>query len=103
MIKLCKAALRKFNKDPTIANLINCKLNRAKACKAIKEAKKDHWQKYFSKLHLTTKPKTVWEIIRKITGEHQCILLRGCISIIRDSTESYLLLQKVFIHEVVVK
>ena len=35
-----KAALRKFNKELTTSNLIEYKLQRAKACKTIKKKKK---------------------------------------------------------------
>ena len=43
-IRLRKAALRKFNKQPTTTNSNNFKLLRVKTRKLIKEAKKKSWQ-----------------------------------------------------------
>ena len=45
-IRLRKAALRKFNKQPTSTNLNDFNLLRAKTRKLIKEAKKKSWQNY---------------------------------------------------------
>ena len=43
-IHLRRAALRKFNTEPTTSNLISFKFHRANARKIIKEAKKKSWQ-----------------------------------------------------------
>ena len=56
-IRLRRAALRKFNTEPTTSNLISFKFHRANARKIIREAKKKSWQNYVSKL--TSNIKTV--------------------------------------------
>ena len=43
-IRLRRAALRKFNAEPTTSNLISFKFHRTNARKIIKEAKKKSWQ-----------------------------------------------------------
>lgn len=67
-IRLCKAVLRKFK--PTTNNVITYKLNRTKAHKAIKEAKKMTVAKNVSKINSATKLKSVW---KKIAGKYQRI------------------------------
>ena len=65
-----KATLRKFKKEPTTKNCIEYKQKRAKARKTINETKKKCWQEYISKINTSTKPKTIWKMIRKISGKH---------------------------------
>ena len=54
-ICLRKAALHKFNKQPTTTNLNDFKLLRAKTRKLIKEAKMKSWQNYVNQLGSSTK------------------------------------------------
>lgn len=70
-IRLRRAALKKFQKEPISSNLIKYKENRASARRVIKAAKKECWQKYVGKLNSSSKPKAVWEMIGKIAGKHQ--------------------------------
>lgn len=56
-IRLRKAVIRKFK--PTTNNLVNYKLNRAKAHKAIREAKKGLLPKICQKINSATKLKSV--------------------------------------------
>ena len=70
-IRLRRAALKRFKKQPTTPNLIEYKLNRAKTHRVIKAAKKECWQKYVSRLNSSSEPKAIWEMIRKIAGKHQ--------------------------------
>ena len=70
-IRLRRAALRKFNTEPTTPNLISFKFRRANAHKIIKEAKKKSWQNYVSKLNTSPNIKTVWLMIQKIAGKKQ--------------------------------
>ena len=70
-IRLQRAALKRFQKQPTTPNLIEYKLNRALAHRVIKAVKKECWQKYVSRLNSSSKPKAIWEMIWKIAGKHQ--------------------------------
>ena len=64
-----KQALSKFCKYPTGANLKNVKIQRAKARRTIKLAKRNTWKSYVSKLNHKTPIKKVWDMIRKISGK----------------------------------
>ena len=64
-----KQALSKFCKYPTGANLKNVKIQRAKARRTIKSAKRNTWKSYVSKLNHKTLIKKVWDMIRKISGK----------------------------------
>ena len=64
-----KQALSKFCKYPTGANLKNVKIQRAKARRTIKLAKRYTWKSYVSKLNHKTPIKKVWDMIRKISGK----------------------------------
>ena len=64
-----KQALSKFCKYPTGANLKNVKIQRAKARRTIKSAKRNTWKSYVSKLNHKTPIRKVWDIIRKISGK----------------------------------
>ena len=71
-IHLRRAALGKFNTEPTTSNLISFKFHRANAPpQIIKESKKKSWQSYVSKLNTSSNIKTVWLVIRKIAGKKQ--------------------------------
>ena len=75
-IRLRRAALRKFNTEPTTSNLISFKFHRANARKIIREAKTKSWQNYVSKLNTCSNIKTVWLLIRKIAGKKQSTPLK---------------------------
>ena len=71
-----KSSIKKKQKEPTTSNLIEYKLNRAKTRKEIKAAKRKCWQNYVNKLNCSTKPKVIWEMIRKIAGKQQTIPIK---------------------------
>ena len=75
-IRQSKAALRKFYKQPTITNLNDFKLLRAKTRKLIKEAKKKSWQNYVNLLGSSTKTNTIRRMIRKISGKPQSTTIK---------------------------
>ena len=56
--------------SPTQANLINYKQAYAKSRRTIRQAKKESWQNYVSKLNTNTSVKQTWNMIRKISGKH---------------------------------
>ena len=68
-VRQWKQALSKFCKYPTGANLKNVKIQRAKARRTIKSAKRNTWKSYVSKLNHKTPIKKVWNMIRKISGK----------------------------------
>ena len=69
-IRSCKAALRKFNLQPSAENLNNFKIHRAKTRRVIKISKKTSWRNYVNKLKSSSKSKKVWDMIRKISGKN---------------------------------
>ena len=68
-IRSRKAALRKFNLQPSAENLNNFKIHRAKT-RVIKTSKKTSWQNCFNKLKSSSKSKKVWDMIREISGKN---------------------------------
>ena len=69
-IRSRKAALRKFNLQPSAENLNNFKIHRAKTRRVIKTSKKTSWPNYVNKLKSSSKSKKVWDMIRKISGKN---------------------------------
>jgi len=69
-IRQRRAALRKFNIHPTKENLDKFRACRAKARHTIKDSKRNSWRSFVSKLNSKTKCKTVWNMIRKISGKN---------------------------------
>ena len=69
-IRSRKAALRKFNLQPSAENLNNFKIHRAKTRRVIKISKKTSWRNYINKLKSSSKSKKVWDMIRKISGKN---------------------------------
>ena len=69
-IRSRKAALRKFNLQPSAENLNNFKIHRAKTRRVIKSSKKTSWRNYVNKLKSSSKSKKVWDMIRKISGKN---------------------------------
>ena len=71
-IRSRKAALRKFNLQPSAENLNNFKIDRAKTRRVIKTSKETSWRNYVNKLKSSSKSKKVWDMIRKFSGKkHQ--------------------------------
>ena len=68
-IRRRRAALKKFNINPTTANLDNIKILRAQTRKTIRQAKRTSWQKYVSKLNSKVTIKKVWSTIKSISGK----------------------------------
>ena len=74
-VKQRKQALSKFCKYPTEANLKNVKIQRAKARRTIKSAKRNTWKSYVSKLNHKTPIKKVWwggRVVRWSWVNFQC-------------------------------
>ena len=69
-IRSRKAALRKFNLQPSAENLNNFKIHRAKTRRVIKISKKTSWRNNVNKLKSSSKSKEVWDMIRKISGKN---------------------------------
>ena len=69
-IRSRKAALRKFNLQPSAENLNNFKIHKAKTRRVIKISKKTSWRNYVNKLKSSSKSKKVWDMIRKISGKN---------------------------------
>ena len=69
-IRSRKAALRKFNLQPSAENLNNFKIHRAKTRRVIKSSKKTSWRNYVNKLKSSSKSKKVSDMIRKISGKN---------------------------------
>ena len=61
---------KKGKKEPITKNCIEYKQKRAKARKTIKETKKKCWQEYISKINTSIKTKTIWKMVRIISGKH---------------------------------
>ena len=64
-----KAALRKFNLQPSAEYLNNLKIHTAKTRRIIQTFKKTSWRNYVNKLKPSSKSKKVWDMIRKIFGK----------------------------------
>ena len=75
-----KSALRKFNKNPSRENLMHTKLERAKARRTIKDAKRTPWRQYVNKLNSRTPVKKVWDMIRKVSGRNK---KSECVNIVK--------------------
>ena len=71
-----KSNTKTIQKELTTFNMIEYKLNRGKAWKEIKTAKRECWQNDVNKLSYSTKPKAIWEMIRKIAGKQQTITIK---------------------------
>ena len=69
-VRLRKATLKKFKINLTRENLNTYKNSQAKARKIIKDSKRNTWRNYIAKMKSNTKPKKVWQMIRKITGQN---------------------------------
>ena len=70
-VKERRAAVRKFQINPTTENLANTKIFRAKARRTVRQAKKKSWQTYVSKLNSRSSVKKVWDMVRKISGKNK--------------------------------
>ena len=68
-IKLRKKAQRKFFKNPNLENILILKREKAKAKLIIKQAKRDSWKNYVSKINSQTPIKNFWEAVSKIKGK----------------------------------
>ena len=68
-IKSRKEAERLFNKTPTLVNLNNFRIARAKARRTINQSKRKSWKDNVSNLNMHTPINKVWNAIRKIKGK----------------------------------
>lgn len=66
-----RAAIRRFQINPTSENLESMKIFRAKARRTVRQAKKKSWQSYVSKLNSRSSVKKVWDMVRKISGKNK--------------------------------
>ena len=62
-------SLRFFKRSPTITNLQEYRIKRAKARQVICANKKNSWREYVSKLNARTSMKKCWDMVRKIKGK----------------------------------
>ena len=72
VIKERKKAQRKFFSNPTLSNVQNFKLLRAKARHVVKQQKRNSWRHFCNKLNSKTQTQKVWKAIRKIKGKGGC-------------------------------
>ena len=70
-IRKRRKAFNTFRKSPTQENHIKYKQAYAVSRRTIRQAKKDSWQSYVSKLNTNTSVKQTWNMIRKISGKHE--------------------------------
>ena len=71
-IKERKKAQRKFFSNPTLSNVQNFKLLRAKARHVVKQQKRNSRRHFCNKLNSKTQTQKVWKVIRKIKGKGGC-------------------------------
>ena len=71
-IKEWKKAQRKFFSNPTLSNVQNFKLLRAKAHHVVKQQKRNSWKHFCNKLNSKMQTQKVWKAIRKIKGKGGC-------------------------------
>ena len=64
-IKQRKKAQRIFFSNPTLSNIQNFKLLRAKARHVVKQQKRNSWRHFCNKLNSKTQTQKVWIAIRK--------------------------------------
>ena len=69
-IRSRKAALRKFNLEPSVENLNNFKIHRAKTRRVIKSSKKTSCRNYVNNLKSSSESIKVCDMIRKISGKN---------------------------------
>lgn len=67
-IKARISAPQLFHRNPTMINLINFKLLKAKARCMIRQAKRESWQTFSSAITPQTTTTTVWNSVKKIAG-----------------------------------
>lgn len=68
-IKMKRKSWRTYNRHPTITNLTNFKIARARARQIIYQAKRTHWRTFISGIHSTTPPTVLWKRIRSISNK----------------------------------
>ena len=71
-LKKEKKAQRKFCSNPTLSNVQNFTLLRAKARHVVKQQKRNSWRHFCNKLNSKTQIQKVWKAIRKIKGKGGC-------------------------------
>ena len=64
-----KRAVTDFLSKPSLSNLENVEIMRAKARRTIKRSKRDNWKSCISKLTSNTPAKKVWDMVRKMSGK----------------------------------
>ena len=71
-IKERKKAQLKFFSNPTLSNVQNFTLLRAKARHVVKQQKRNSWRHFCNKFNSITQTQKVWKAIRKIKGKGAC-------------------------------
>ena len=69
-VRLRRVTFKNFKINPTWGNLNTYKNSQAKVWKIIKDSKRNTWRNCITKINGHTKPKQVWQMIWKITGEN---------------------------------
>ena len=65
-----RSAFRRMKNNPTTENIITYKRRNSIKQRIYRNARRDSWKEYISKLTSRTPTKTVWEKIRKINGKY---------------------------------
>ena len=84
-MKARKSALTSFKTKITSANLSNFRVARAKARQACRENKRTSWQQYVSRLNSRTTLKSIWDMVRRISGKYKA----NTVSHIKSNTRHY--------------
>lgn len=66
-----KRTLARFKVHATTSSLDAVRQSRAQARRTLRQAKKDSWRKYVSKLNTRTPVKKVWQMVARIAGKQQ--------------------------------
>jgi len=64
-----KHALKQFKCNPTLLNLSNLRVLRAKARRTIRICKRNSWKSYVSRLNSQTPMNKIWNMVRRISGK----------------------------------
>lgn len=69
-IKKRRRALKAFQNEPTLSNLIEYKKNRSISRRIIKNKKKESWEQFLNNISANPSPRVFWKKIQSITGKY---------------------------------